>query len=121
MLKIDTGNIYTCLVKFQIRGQVQLKQRPVLIIGKADDGDYTALPISKIPNKQNVNENYDIQVPMNEFPNLNLTVDSYVRTNKIFTANRVEIYKFVSDVNVEYPDLHEKVITKFREYTSSIS
>lgn len=115
------GHIYTCLTPYQSKGKISMKQRPVLIIGQADGEDYTALPISKISVRKNINNNYDIPLNIAEYPILNLTCDSFVRTHKIFTATKITLYRDISNLKESYPDLYSIIITKFSEYTTHVS
>lgn len=60
-----------------------LKKRPVLIISEAHNNDYTILPVSTIPNKDNVDPVYDIFIPQDKFPELALDKKYTVNTNQI--------------------------------------
>lgn len=75
------GHIYTCLAPFQEKGITKMKQRPVLIIGKADQGDYTALPVSRVSCRWNVNDKFDLPVDPKVYPRLNLKNESFIKRN----------------------------------------
>ena len=46
--------------------QNKFKIRPVLIIGRADTGDYNVLPVSRVTNKQFIHPFYDIPSILSE-------------------------------------------------------
>lgn len=83
------GKIYITVFKYYDKNikSMNLKNRPILVIGKADKDDYIALPISTIPLKQNIDSNYDICLTVNEFPNTKL--------------NKTRISRFIFYYNVK--------------------
>lgn len=114
------GHIYTCLTPYQEKGITKMKQRPVLIIGKADEGDFTSLPVSKVTFRWNIDPKFDIEVDPTIYPRTNLKNLSYIRTHKIFTASRATLYKDVCDLRNEYPELYNDVLSKFKDYTTQV-
>ena len=69
-------------------GKNEFKGRPVLIIGSADSTDYAALPLSRVTKSEFIDDDYDICVKPNIYPNLNLTAISYVRTHKLCLSSK---------------------------------
>lgn len=100
-------------------GKNEFKNRPVLVLGAADSGDFNILPISRVTNSRHLDLNYDIQVDPSTYPNLNLTVKSYVRTHKQTVVNRSSL-KEISNMKVEYPDLFTGILDKLEEYNTNL-
>ena len=96
------------------------KKRPVLIIGKADSGDYNVLPISRVTKKQYLDPDYDISVKPAVYPNLNLTSESYVRVHKQTTVNHNSITSEISDMKTSYPALFQSIMDKLKAYNDKI-
>ena len=44
--------------------QMRFKNRPVLVIGRADSKDYVVLPISRVMNRAHLDAHYDVEVKM---------------------------------------------------------
>ncbi|MBO5163887.1 MAG: type II toxin-antitoxin system PemK/MazF family toxin [Ruminococcus sp.] len=95
------------------------KARPGLIL-KEINGDYAVIPVSTIPDKRRVDPYYDIPVTTRDYPKLNLSQDSYIRTNKQTVVNQAQIGGKISDLHAEYPDLFSQVIDKIEEFNDSI-
>lgn len=119
-MKDKVGYIYVCLTPYQFQGKTSLKARPIVLIAQVDDGDYTALPISRVTKKEKIDPDFDIPVTMQDYPNLHLNADSYIRTNKVLTVNNASLNKCVSDLKTEYSELYSEVINKFEEFTQSV-
>ncbi len=116
------GKIYTILTPYyDIRlNKNSFKKRPALIIGGPRNNDYTILPISRVTNKKNLDMEYDIEVKMGAYPDLNLNADSYIRVHKQTTVHESLIYQEVSNLRQDYLDLYLEVISKLEEYNSLI-
>ena len=97
----------------------QFKKRPVLVLAKADSGDYNVLPISTITATQHIDADYDIKVDPLNYPKLKLSKVSYVRIHKQSTAYESSL-SFVSDMKKEYPDLFLKILEILEEYNKKI-
>ena len=97
----------------------QFKKRPVLVLAKADSGDYNVLPISTITASQHIDVDYDIKVDPLNYPKLKLSKVSYVRIHKQSTAYESSL-SFVSDMKKEYPDLFLKILEILEEYNKKI-
>lgn len=97
----------------------QFKKRPVLVLAKADSGDYNVLPISTITATQHIDADYDIKVDPLNYPKLKLSKVSYVRVHKQSTAYESSL-SFVSDMKKEYPDLFLKILEILEEYNKKI-
>ena len=56
------GKVYVSIFKYydNIKGKMSFKNRPVLIVGKADNTDYIVLPISRVTKRENLDEYYDV-------------------------------------------------------------
>ena len=116
------GKIYTTVFKYYDRAlkQMSLKNRPILIIGKADKDDYIVLPISSVTIRKNVDQNFDICIIPNNFPNIKLKKISYIRTHKPSTLHQGELIKEICDLKKEYPELFFEIMSKVNEFNSMI-
>lgn len=97
------------------------KSRPVLIVAKADNDDYVALPISKVSRRENVDRVYDIEVDPAKYPASSLTQLSYVRTHKQITVHISEIVRTVSDLRSAYQDLYIDILSKREQFSNAIT
>lgn len=100
---------------------MSFKSRPALVIAKADDFDYVALPVSRITRRENLNPTYDIKIDPVAYPNLNLRAISYVRTHKQTIVNARDIGDLISDMEEEYPNLYLSILEKREEFSKEIS
>lgn len=96
------------------------KRRPVLILGKADHGDYNVLPVSRITDSSHIDADYDIRVDLTKYPKSGLKATSYIRVHKQHTINRVNIDTEISDLANEYPELYVDVLEKLERYNKSL-
>lgn len=96
------------------------KNRPVLIIGEADSGDYTVLPVSRVTKKQYLDANYDIPIKLAEYPLLSLKSDSFVRVHKQTMVNSVSITAEISDMKSCYPILFQSIMDKLKEFNDKL-
>ena len=97
------------------------KPRPLLIIGQADEDDYTILPISKITRKEHLNAKYDLIIDKSVYPLLGLNEPiSYIRTHKTVTLHITKFKDEISDLKSSYPDLFYTVTEKVKEYANNL-
>lgn len=117
------GEIRKAVTPFynQLSGKMSFKKRPVLILAKADQGDYVVLPISSVSKKQNIHPIYDIQIDPALYPKLNLTKVSYVRTHKQTIINASEIHGLYGDLKHEYTDLYLVILEKRDAFNQSVT
>lgn len=59
-------------------GRNKFKKRPMIILGQADSSDYVTLPVSKVSIKENIDDEYDLEIVCDEYPLLNLNCTSYI-------------------------------------------
>lgn len=100
--------------------EMSFKNRPVLIIGQADDTDYVVLPISRVTNKNNLDFVYDIPIEPKDVPLMNLKQTSYIRTNKQSVVHAGELTKEIVDFKSEYQDVYLDVISKVEEFQKEL-
>ena len=100
--------------------RMEFKDRPVLIIGKADAKDYVILPISRVTNSANLDVDYDFKIEPHEVPLMNLKQVSYIRTHKQSVIHAGEITKLIVDFKKEYPDKYVDVIAKMEEFQKNL-
>ena len=96
------------------------KIRPVLIIAKADVGDYVALPVSTISRSQNIDPVYDIKVDPSIYPRTNLRRVSYVRTHKQIIVHIGELVGVIGDLYTEYEDVYLDILEKRTIFSGKI-
>lgn len=96
------------------------KKRPVLIIGKADESDYVVLPISRVTRQEHIDQKYDFEMQVTDYPKLSLRATSYIRTHKQSVANIGELADQITDFKNEYPDAYVEVITLVEEFQKKL-
>lgn len=104
-----------------VRKSMSYKNRPALILAKADADDYVILPVSSITRKQNIDPVYDIAIDPSMYPRLNLTKTSYVRTHKQTIVHRNSLVGVISDMRLEYEDLYLKILEKREQFSKEIT
>lgn len=117
-----TGKIYSLLTPYYDihANQMAMKKRPALIIGKADNEDYVVLPLSTIT-KQNKRDIYfDLEVTPVNYPLLQLSRTSYIRTHKQQTVHNSQIYTEIANLKQLYPDLFREILAKVKEFQQKI-
>lgn len=92
--------------------KMEFKNRPILIVGQADSTDYVVLPISRVTNFANLDNNYDVPIEPSDVPLMNLKQRSYVRTHKQCVIHLGELTKEIVDFKNEYPDIYINIIAK---------
>ena len=116
------GKAYVSIFNYydNIKGKMSFKNRPVLIVGKADNTDYIVLPISRVTKRENLDEYYDVLLNPDAVPKLNLTQYSYVRTHKQSVVNIVELYREITDFKKDYMDIYLDIISKMEEFQKNL-
>ncbi len=95
---------------------MEFKNRPILIVGQADSTDYVVLPISRVTNFANLDNNYDVPIEPSDVPLMNLKQRSYVRTHKQCVIHLGELTKEIVDFKNEYPDIYINIIAKMEAF-----
>ena len=96
------------------------KRRPALVIGDAGSNDYTALPVSKVNDFNNLSVDFDVKIDPQIYPLLNLSKISHVRTHKVMTVHRAAIVYKLGNMKTSYPDLYLEILAKFEEYGKNL-
>lgn len=96
--------------------KMSFKKRPICIIGKADSSDYITLPISKVSHKENIDGEYDIEIMSQDYPLMNLKVDSYIRTHKQTVTHKAEIISYITDMKEEYSELWIEILSRVEAF-----
>ena len=103
------------------KARMSTKSRPALIIAKADDKDYIVLPISRISRRYNRDSTYDIEVDPVDYPLLNLTDVSFIRTHKQTVINRAEIGDCICDLKRNYEELYLLILERREQFSAEIT
>lgn len=107
----------SALKYYDTRAQkMSFKNRPVLIIGQADDTDFVVLPISTVSKKEFLDAVYDVRISPTNFQAMNLKQDSYIRTHKQTVISQTEISYDIADFKKLYPDKFSKILDKVRDF-----
>lgn len=100
-------------------GRNKFKKSPMIILGQADSSDYVTLPVSKVSIKENIDDEYDLEIVCDEYPLLNLNCTSYIRTHKQTITNRNGIRTIIS-VKDTYPELWLSILQKIEDFQKKI-
>ena len=100
-------------------GRNKFKKRPMIILGQADSSDYVTLPVSKVSIKENIDDEYDLEIVCDEYPLLNLNCTSYIRTHKQTITNKNGIRTIIS-VKDTYPELWLSILQKIEDFQKKI-
>lgn len=100
--------------------KLSFKNRPVLIVGMADAGDYVILPISRVTNQNNLDGNYDVLLDPAMVPLMNLKQRSYIRTHKQAVVNAGELTREIVDFKKEYPGIYRDAISKMANFQKNL-
>lgn len=116
------GKAYWAIFKYYDSSahRMAFKKRPVLIIGKADESDYIVLPISRVTCQEHIDQRYDFEMQVTDYPKLSLKNTSYIRTHKQSVANIGELANQIADFKNEYPDAFVKVIALVEEFQKKL-
>ena len=117
------GEIRKAITPFydSLHNRQNFKVRPVLVLAKADSGDYTVLPVSRVTRRENLHPVYDVEVDPAVYPSLNLKAVSYIRTHKQTTIHVAEIGDVIGDLKNSYEDLYLEVLSKREQYSSEVA
>lgn len=99
----------------------EFKERPILVIGQADNTDFVTLPISKVSHRENVDIEYDVAIPISDYPLMNLRFDSFIRTHKQTITNKSSIIRQVVNVKEEYQDLWLDILSKVEIFQRNLT
>lgn len=116
------GKAYWAIFKYYDSSahRMAFKKRPVLIIGKADESDYIVLPISRVTRQEHIDQRYDFEMQVTDYPKLSLKNTSYIRTHKQSVANIGELANQIADFKNEYPDAFVEVIALVKEFQKKL-
>lgn len=116
------GKAYWAIFKYYDSSahRMAFKKRPVLIIGKADKNDYIVLPISRVTRQEHIDQRYDFEMQVTDYPKLSLKNTSYIRTHKQSVANIGELANQIADFKNEYPDAFVEVIALVEEFQKKL-
>lgn len=116
------GKAYVCTFPFydMKRGKMSYKNRPILIIGKADSSDYVVLPISRVTQRHRLDSEYDLEITADKFPRMSLKQTSYIRTHKQQIANNAELSYEIVDFKEEYPETFSIILEKVEQFQNQM-
>lgn len=116
------GKAYWAIFKYYDSSahRMAFKKRPVLIIGKVDESDYIVLPISRVTRQEHIDQRYDFEMQVTDYPKLSLKNTSYIRTHKQSVANIGELANQIADFKNEYPDAFVEVIALVEEFQKKL-
>lgn len=101
--------------------KTQFKTRPALIIAKADNYDFVALPVSKISLSKNISPIYDIKIDPNLYPLTNLITISCVRTHKQCIIHQNNLGDTICNLKLQYNDLYVRILEKREKFNKEIT
>lgn len=116
------GKAYWAIFKYYDSSshRMAFKKRLVLIIGQADASDYVVLPISRVTRQEHIDQKYDFEMQVNDYPKLSLRATSYIRTHKQSVMNIGELADQIADFKLEYPDAYIEVIELIEEFQKNL-
>ena len=116
------GKAYWAIFKYydNTAHKMAFKKRPVLIIGQADESDYVVLPISRVTRREHIDQKYDFEIQVSNYPKLSLKTTSYIRTHKQSVANVGELADEIADFRNEYPNAYIEVIALVEEFQKQL-
>lgn len=94
MVKFAVGEVV--LVSFPFSNLQGQKIRPALVLAKAEQGDLILCQITSNPYSSKL----AIKIDQNSFEQGQLPITSYIRPNKLFTANSSIIKKSAGRLNI---------------------
>lgn len=101
---------------------MKFKSRPGLVLKQvsATDDDLVIMPISKVQYTHNISIEYDIKITQSNYPNLNLSCDSYLRTHKSCVVNIANTIDCIADLKTEYPDLFIQALENYEAFSKEV-
>ena len=116
------GKAYWAIFKYydNTAHKMAFKKRPVLIIGQADESDYVVLPISRVTRREHIDQKYDFEIQVSNYPKLSLKTTSYIRTHKQSVVNVGELSDEITDFRNEYPNAYIEVIALVEEFQKQL-
>lgn len=116
------GKAYWAIFKYydNTAHKMAFKKRPVLIIGQADESDYVVLPISRVTRREHIDQKYDFEIQVSNYPKLSLKTTSYIRTHKQSVVNVGELADEIADFRNEYPNAYIEVIALVEEFQKQL-
>lgn len=121
------GCIYSVTFRYYDNktNKMDIKVRPFLLLKAEKEEipcDFSALPISKVTNKQNLSSRYDIEISNSNYVSLGLKEPiSYIRTHKIQTVHSNDFKnRICDDLRVLYPKLADQIKELINEYVEDI-
>ncbi len=86
-----------------------IKLRPCLVLSNEMNED---ILLCQITSKNSIKDNYVVELEKNETLNGSLMIDSFIRTNMLFTANKNQITKKICKMPKEkYSKVIEKIVS----------
>jgi len=101
---------------------LNIKSRPGLVLKQVSetDDDLVIMPISKVQYTHNISSEYDIKITQTDYPNLNLSCDSYLRTHKTCVVNIADTIDCIADLKTEYPDLFLLALENYEKFSKEV-
>ncbi len=113
MARFITKNIV--IVPFPYSNLSQAKKRPALVVANLKGND---LILCQITSQKIFKDNYSIMLNKNDFDNGGLNLDSFIRTNRLFTVDASIILYSIGVVNLKKFNL---VIDKIHSIISKVN
>lgn len=119
MKDIKIGYLYLSKMPFYniSINSLDFKNRPILVIGRSDESDFVALPVSSVSNPLNRDSIYDIEMNL---PTVKTTKQSFIRTHKQTIVNQGAIYKEIENIKGIYQDFYAEIILKVKQFNNAI-
>lgn len=116
------GKVYWAFFKYydSKSHKMAFKKRPILIIGQADSDDYVVLPISRVTIKEHLDQHYDFEMQVLDYPLLCLKATSYIRTHKQTVVNKGELSDCILNFGEKYSDAYIEVLALVEEFQRNL-
>lgn len=113
-----------CLATFpyyDIKEQrMRFKQRPMIILGEADNTDFIVLPVSTVSKKEYLDLIYDFPVSFELYPDMNIKRECFIRTHKQAVINQASIVKSIVNIKERYPELWLEILVKVEDFQKQL-
>lgn len=106
MEKLIIGDIV--VVRFPFSDLTSIKKRPALVLGISNNSDYILCQITSKPYAST----FAVQINDNSYQEGSLPIVSYIRPDKIFTADQSVISKKVASLNPSTLNKVKKILAK---------